>query len=293
MQDHRSMHALPRALLSAVLALATGATFAAEQTSGGTGTQRELLQPPRMQIASPITDRFAIRGLFYMSDITTTVRYDSSGGVSGTLIDGEDMLGFPARLRKPSLDLMFRMGNRHRIHADFHKMTRSGDEVISQQIRFGDDIYQSGDRVVSTMELRKLGLAWTWSALRTERLELGVGLALHLMQVEGEVQVPARFERERLDAAGPYPSLALDGTWRVTRRFSLNVAGNWLGGTIEEVEGRYHYLHADMQFSVRPNFAVGVGYSRTQFRVDSATTDFAGFLNLKYKGPEAFLRVSF
>lgn len=280
------MQAHTRAFSFAAMTLAAGVAFAAEPA-------RELLKPPTMEIASPITDRFAIRGLFYTSDISMRARYDSSAGVPGTLINAEDVLGLPGRVRKPSLDMMFRMGQRHRIHADFYKLTRSGDEVISQQIRFGDDIYLPGDRVVSTMELRKLGLAWTWSALRTERFELGVGLALHLMQVEGDLQVPARFERERLDAAGPYPSLAVDGTWRMTRRFSMNVAGNWLGGTIDAVEGRYQYMHADLQFRVRPNFALGVGYSQTQFRVDSTTTDFAGFLNLKYKGPEAFLRVSF
>jgi hypothetical protein len=273
-------------ILTFAMSWAAGVAWAAEPA-------RELLKPPALEIASPITDRFAIRGIFYSSDINMAVRYDSSGGVPGTLIDGEDLLGFEARLRKPSLDMMFRMGPRHRIHADFHKMRRTGDEVISQQIRFGDDIYQAGDRVVSTMELRKLGMAWTWSALRKEKFELGVGLALHLMQVEGDLQVPARFERERLDAAGPYPSVAVDGTWRMTRRFSLNVAGNWLGGTIEGVDGRYQYMHADLQFRVRPNLALGLGYSQTQFRVDSATTDFAGYLNLKYKGPEAFLRVSF
>ncbi len=281
-------------LLPGLLALgAAGPLFAGEPARLQAGPERELLKPPKKEVASPITDRFALRGLFYSSDINTVVRYDNNAGVPGTLIDGENLLGLPGRLRKPGLDLMFRMGPRQRIHADYYQLTRSGDQVINQQIRFGEDVYQANDRVVSTMELRKMGIAWTWSAWRTERLELGIGLALHLMQMEGELQVPARFERERLDAAGPFPSLAFDGTWRMTRRFSLNVSGNWLGGTIEEVKGRYESTHADVQFRVRPNLALGVGYSQTQFRVDSTTTDFAGFLNLKYKGPEAFLRVSF
>jgi hypothetical protein len=275
------------------MALFASGTFTAEQVPAGTGAQRELLKPSRKEVPSPITDRFAIRGLFYVSDINMLSRYDNSAGVPGTLIDAEDVLGLPAQLRKPSLDMMFRIGTRHRIYADFHRMKRSGDEVIDQEIRFGEDVYDPGDRVVSTMELRKLGIAWTYSVLRTQRVELGVGLALHLMQVDGDLQVPARFEREHLDAAGPYPSLAFDGTWRVTRRFSLNASGNWLGGTIDDVEGRYLAMHADVQFRARPNFALGVGYSQTQFRVDSFTSDFAGYLNLKYKGPEAFLRVSF
>jgi hypothetical protein len=292
MQDHRSMHAHLKLLL-AVAALAAGPLFAAEPASTLAVPGRELLKPPVKEIASPITDRFAIRGLFLTSDISTMLRYDNNAGVPGTMIDGENMLGFPGRLRKPGLDMMFRIGKRHRIHADFYQMTRSGDEVINQQIRFGEDIYQANDRVVSTMDLRRMGIAWTYSALRTEKVELGIGLALHLMQVEGDLQVPARFERERLDAAGPFPSLAAEGTWRMTRRFSLNVAGNWLGGNIDAVKGRYLAMHGDVQFRARPNLALGAGYSRTQFRVDSRTTDFAGFLNLKYKGPEAFLRVSF
>lgn len=286
------MHAHLKFLLGAV-ALAAGPLFAGEPVRLAGEPERMLLKPPKMEIASPITDRFALRGLFYSSDITETVRYDNNAGVPGTLISAENTLGFPGRLRKPGLDMMFRIGKRHRIHADFYKMTRSGDAVISQQIRFGEDTYQPGDRVVSTMDLRKMGIAWTWSAVRTEKLELGVGLALHLMQLQGELQVPSRFERERLDAAGPFPSLAVEGSWRVTRRFSLNLSGNWLGGTLDNVEGRYQSMHADLQLRVRPNFALGVGYSQTQFRVDSQTTDFAGFFNLKYKGPEAFLRVSF
>jgi hypothetical protein len=292
MQDHRPMHANLRLFLGAV-ALAAGPVFGGEPATAAAAPKRELLKAPTMEVPSPITDRFALRALFYSSDISEAVRYDNSAGVSGTLFDAENTLGFPSRLRKPGLDMMFRMGKRHRIHADFYKMTRAGDQVINQQIRFGEDVYEAGERVVSTMDLRKLGIAWTWSALRTEKLELGIGLALHLMQLQGELHVPARFERERLDAAGPFPSLAVDGSWRVTRRFSLNLSGNWLGGTLENVDGHYQSMHADAQFRVRPNFSLGLGYSRTHFRVDSATTDFTGHFNLKYKGPEAFLRVSF
>lgn len=286
------MHANLKVLLGMV-ALAAGPLFAGEAVKPEAEPKRELLKPPKKEVASPITDRFALRALFYSSDINEAVRYDNSAGVPGTLIDAENALGFPSRLRKPGLDMMFRMGKRHRIHADFYKMTRSGDQVITQQIRFGEDVYQAGERIVSTMDLRKMGIAWTWSALRTEKLELGVGLALHLMQLQGELRAPARFERERLDAAGPFPSLAVDGTWRVTRRFSLNLSGNWLGGSLDAVKGRYQSMHADAQFRARPNLALGLGYSQTLFRVDSATTDFAGHFGLKYKGPEAFLRVSF
>jgi hypothetical protein len=293
MQDHRGMQPRSRLVLTAALALVTGAVSAGEAPKTDAGPKRELLKPPVKEIPSPITDHFAIRAMFVTSDITTLVRHDDSAGTPGSLIDGENTLGLPDRRQRPNLDMTFRMGKRHRIHADVYNLKRSGDEIISGQIRFGDAQFQPGERVVSGMELRKLGIGWTWSALRTERLEFGIGLALHLMQLDGELQAPARFERERIDAAGPFPSLAFDGTWRVTHRFSLNAGGNWLGGTADEVKGRFQSLRGDVQFRVRPNFALGLGYTQTLFRVESSTTDFSGYMKLKYKGPEAFLRVSF
>jgi hypothetical protein len=294
MPDHRSMQAhFKFALLGAVF-LGTASAIAAEPAAPtDQPAQRELLQPPKMSIASPITDRFAVRGLFFMPDISTLVRYDSSGGVPGTLVSGEDTLGHADQLKQASIDMMFRIGDRHRIRADFYKMRRTGDQVINQTIRFGDDVYVVNDRVLSSMDLRKLGLAYTYSIFRREKWELGMGLALHLLQLEGTLDAPARFVRESLDAAGPFATLSADGTWRITRRFSLNFAVDYLGGNVDDVSGGYQSYHADVQFRAQRNLAFGLGYTRNRFRIDSTDPSFAGYFNLKYAGPEAFVRVSF
>lgn len=254
---------------------------------------RVLLQPPKMSIASPITDRFALRGVYMRPDISTAVRYDSSAGVAGTLLTAEETLGQASRMDLGSVDMMFRIGERHRIHADFAKLTRHGDNVISQQIRFGDDVYLANDRVLSDMDLRKMGLVYTYSVLRRERVEIGLGLGLHLMQMEGTLDVPARFVSERLDTAGPFPTLATDLSWRVTRRFSLNGAVQYLHASIDEVKGGYQSWRADVQYRAWRNLAFGAGYSSTRYRIDSTDPDFAGYFNLKYRGPEVFVRASF
>jgi hypothetical protein len=280
-------------LLSAAALAATSVSGSEAPAKAETATQRQLLQPPKMAIASPITDRFALRGLFYMPTAATAVRYDSSAGVPGTLVNAEDVLGLKDQLKQASIDMMFRIGEPHRIHADFYKMTRTGDQVINQQILFGDNVYLGGDRVVTSMDLRKLGLTYTYSFLRTEKWELAAGMALHLLQLEGKLDAPARFVHESLDTAGPFPTLAVDATWRVTRRFALNLAGNYLGGSVGDVKGGYQSFHGDVQFRAWPNLAFGLGYTQSRFKVDSTDPDFAGYFNLKYKGPEAFVRVSF
>ena len=279
-----------KTLTLALLALSTAAV--ASEPADAPATQRELLQPPKMRVASPITDRLAVNIRFYMPTIATDVRYDATNGTLGTPLTGEGTLGLQDQLKQASMDLQFRMLDRHRIRAQFYKQTRSGDVVLNQQVRFGDDVYLVNDRVVSKMDLRKLDLAYTYSFLRREKIELSAGLAIHLLQAEGRLDAPARFVSENLDVAGPFATLAFDGTWRFTKRFSLNAQANYLKGHVDTVRGSYKAWNADVQFRMRPNFTLGAGYSATRFFLDSSDPTDSGLFRFDYKGPQAFIRVS-
>ncbi len=64
---------------------------------------RELLQPPKETIASPITDRFALRGIYQRADVATQLRYDNAAGGLGTVLSGEQDWASPvARTRARS-----------------------------------------------------------------------------------------------------------------------------------------------------------------------------------------------
>lgn len=275
--------------LVAVAAASSG--LAAGEAEGGSG--RVLLQPPRQVIPSPINDRFAVRLLYYRPTVDNRLRYDSSTGAIGTPIDVEDLLGHKDSAHQGTIDMMFRIGERHRIHADFYQLRRSGDVVINQQVRFGDDTYAAGQRLLSETELRKLGVTWTWSPLRRERIELGMGLGVHLLQLDGRTRVPATFDSEQLDTAGPFAALAGTVTWRVTRRFSLNLSGQYFDLNPDDVRGAFRHFHGDVQYRGWRNLSFGVGYSYSGYLVDSTDEEFSGFYRLVYQGPEAFFRVSF
>jgi hypothetical protein len=136
-------------------------------------------------------------------------------------------------------------------------------------------------------------LTYTYSIFRHERWELALGMGLHLLQAQGEAKVPARFLGDDFSVAGPFPSLALEGTVLITRRFSFNARAQYLAGNSSTVDGSYSNYHADVQFRAWPNVAFGLGYTSFSIRVDSTDADFSGRFVLKAKGPEAFVRVSF
>jgi hypothetical protein len=274
-----------------LVALAASPILSAGEGEGGSG--RVLLQPPKQVVPSPINDRFAVRLLYYRPMVDNRLRYDHTNGTIGTSFDAEDLLGLKDSASQATIDMMFRIGERHRIHADFYQLRRSGDVVLNQQVRFGEDTYNVNDRLLTETELRKLGLTWTWSFLRRERIELGAGLGLHLLQLDGRTRVPSTFAGEHLDVAGPFAALAGTATWRITRRFSLNLAGQYFDLNPDDVRGAFRHFHGDLQYRGWRNLSFGVGYSYSGYLADSTDEDFSGFYRLEYAGPEAFFRISF
>lgn len=268
------------------------AALAARAGAAEPNTPRELLKPPVATIQSPITDRWAVRGTYLQPTVNTALRYDSSPLLQGTELSGEEELGWDHRLNQGSFEMIVRMLERHRLRMDYFSLNRGAAVQMTRTVRFGDDVYQVSDRVESDSQLQFLGLTYTYSLLRRDRVELGLGAGVHLFQVDGHAAVPARRLEERFDAAGPLPTVALDGTVRLTDRFSLNARVQYISANIQDVDADFGIYHADVQFRPWASFAFGVGYTKTTFDVDSRDPSFSGRLFLDVKGPEAFVRIS-
>jgi hypothetical protein len=270
-----------------------GAVQAAEQSAAQ--PQRPLLQPPTAAVASPITDRFAVRAMYYRPSVSGIARYDDSLGAPGTTFSAEDTLAMQDTKNQGWIDLLFRMTARHRLAAQFYELRRKGATTLSQALEFGDQTFEPADgTILSHMDMRQLNLVYTYSAVQRETLELGVGFGIHLVQIEGTIEAPAAFKREHLDAAGPHPTLAGDFSWRFTKRFSANGGARIVAFNSGGVDANALAWNLDVQYRMQRNFALGLGYASTRYRLDSTDPDFfLGYLKLRYHGPQFFLRASF
>lgn len=274
------------------------AGVAGAAVAGEAGSGRVLLQPPAVVIPSPITDRFAVTARFTAPLMQTFFRYDDPRNPAdrGTPFYAEGALGLKDRMHQGSIDMMFRMGERHRIQAQYSQQSRAATTTldINGPLLFGESDFDSGDVLHSEMDQRKLDVVYTYSFLRRQRVEAGLGVGIHLLQFSGTLEQPATFTTEQLDTAGPAASLAGDFTWRIARRLSLSAQGQWLRASVDEVKGEYFAWRANLQYRIARNMAIGVGYGSTYYEVDSADTDFfSGYLWIHNHGPEAFIRVSF
>ena len=257
---------------------------------------RPIPVPPSQRdrtVPSPITDRFHLRGTYFNASAATEVRVDPTSTAPGTELDAETDLGLDDQIDQGRIELMFRLRERNRIRMDFFKLDRYGEAILDEQIVFGDEIFDVNDRVVSTLDLRMLTFTYTYSFLRRERVELGGGLGIHLMETEARGEVPAEFQREEEAQGGALPSVALDFAWRISPRIALAARAQYFTADIDDFDGSFGDYHVDVQYRLRPNFAPGLGFSSISLELDVTDADNPGRFALDARGPELFFRVSY
>jgi hypothetical protein len=255
----------------------------------------ELLQPPKKhQVASPITDRFALRISYFSPKVETLLRLDRTTGQAGTELIVEDDLGLEGKPQQARAEMIIRLRERNRLRVDYFKLTRYGEKTLSRNINFGDETFLVTERVNSLIDWRQFGLTYTRSFLYFDRVEVGAGLGIALLEVKADGRVDARNVRESEDGVAPFPTLALDATWRISKRWSLNVRGQTFTANTDDFDASLSDYHGDIQYRWRKNFTVGLGY--TSVRIDAQSfsqDDMNGKFDQDISGPEIFVRASF
>ena len=257
------------------------------------------LPPKKHESASPITDHFYMRASWYGPTLHTTLRADPSNaqpGITGTVLSGENDLGLPGRLNKGRVEFMFRMRDRNKVRVDYFEADRSGNKVLANDIVFNNETFLAGLPAQSSLDWKQFDITYTYSFIRNEHFEVGVGLAVYFLQLDAMLTQPQPFAislHQEVSAASPFPALPLDLTWKISGRWAVTARGAYLKATLDGFRGTYSDLHADLQYRWNPNLALGFGFTSTRASLTRTSGTFPGYLNMTMEGPEAFLRLSF
>jgi hypothetical protein len=252
-------------------------------------------QPPEK--TSPIHDRFYVLAAFYSPTIQTNVRIDptinAAPGTTGTPVNAERDLGLPARMHQGRVEFMFRMRDRNKLRVEYYEADRNGNQVLANGIVFGNQNFGAGQLVESEIDWRSFGLTYTYSFVRNDSLEIGTGLGIFALQTYALGSIPATGQSQSESAAEPLPTLPLDFTWAISRRFALTGRANYLKATVSGVDGSFLDVHGDLQYRWKSSFAIGLGYTRMHISLNDKDGNPPGMVSLNFNGPEAFLRFSF
>jgi hypothetical protein len=254
----------------------------------------------RRMTPSPITDRFAVEGIFFNPSISTTLRVDSqsAAGVAsntGTTLSGEQDFGLDGRVPQGRIEIIFRLREKNRLRVDYFATDRAGDKVITREILFGNEPFAVNDRVTSDLDWRQFALTYTYSLFRNDHVEVGLGVAVHFIEADARAAVTAKQLRQEVSGSGAFPSIPLDVTWRIWHGLALSARGQYFHAAIHNFAGSLAEYHGDFQWRWQrwPNFSLGAGYTIMRTSLDIDQTNFPGAFRLNVNGPEGFFKVSF
>ena len=280
----------------ALAAMLIVSTFVAVAQAADQPKASDILKPSKQhEISSPITDRFALRVTYFAPSIETQFRLDPDSPLqTGTDLVAENDLGLADHKSQARMEMIIRLRERNRLRVDYFKLSRFGDQLVTRQIVFGNNTFNINDRVQSMLEWRSLGLTYTRSFWKSERFEIGGGLGVALLEARAKGVVSSRNIREERSSPGAFPTLALDGTWRISKRWSFNGRGQRFSAHLDKLQGSMAEYHGDLQYRWRENFSLGLGYTKLRTAVDVINdTDFSGRFHQDVAGPELFIRASF
>ncbi len=281
-------------LAVAAAVLATQSEFAHAEVDKLSGAP---LPPRPPEKTSPIHDRFYILGAYYSPVVRTDVRIDPTTGVPpgtlGTPVNAERDLGLPARLHQGRVEFMFRLRERNKLRVEYYEADRSATETLANGIVFGDQTFLAGQTVQTSINWRSFGLTYTYSLYRSDTFEVGTGVGLYALQAEALGAVPATGQQTDKSEAEAVPTLPLDLTWAISRRFSVNARGNYLKAAISGFNGSFTNLHGDLQYRWNPYFSLGLGFTSMRISLSGESASIPGAVSMSYKGPEAFVRFSY
>ena len=244
---------------------------------------------------SPTDERVRVSlGVMRVSN-STTFQADSSTGVPGTVINGEDQFALDPSDYEPKFQVMLRAGERNRMWLDYFTLDRSGDTTVAQPIVFRDSVLQTGDPLQSELDLRMLSLTYGYSVWRGEKLEIAPTFGVTSVQITAQAKVASESSHvdQREDVAGPYPTPGIAATWVMSKRWYLDGRFQYLSLTVNHLEGSLQMMEFDTLYRWRPNVSFALGYTAVKARLSSNDASSGGFFDFDAKGPQFFVRVAF
>jgi hypothetical protein len=246
--------------------------------------------------ASPTDDRVRLSlGIMRMSS-TTTMQVDGSTGTPGTWIDAENDLGLDSSDIEPKFQAMLRVGENQRLRFDYFTLDRNDQKTLEgPPIVFGNVVLQTGQPVQSSLSLRTLGITYGYSFWHTQKLEFAATLGINDVDISTSARIQSQTSHvyQNEDVAGPYPTLGIDGTWVVSKRFYFDGRAQYLRLHINDLDGSLGIYELDALYRFRPNVSFALGYNVVDAHLASTKIHDSGFFDFNTKGPELFVRVAF
>jgi outer membrane protein len=225
------------------------------------------------------------RGMYWFPDLSGTVK-TTDPVIGGTEFNVTDDLGVGDE-NIPSGEIFLRAGRVH-FRVGYTPVKFDGNRQLSREIRFGNQIFNVNDNVISHLDLKMIDGEVQFDLLQPNvaAVAFNLGLIAKVKYVDGNVELRNSTNTETRDFKAPIPMVGVAagvGFLKNMVRADARVAGIAYSGN--------HLFEGDVyaSFAPVPFFRVQGGYRLIDFKIDEDDI----LAKLKLKGPYIGAQLSF
>ena len=229
----------------------------------------------------------------FFASASTDIRVDSQTlGLAGTLLDFEDDLDIDDSPTLPMLGIRWWFADRHALDLAYFELTRDGQIVIDEEIRWDDFVYPINFDVRSNFDTKITRLAYRYALISTPQSEFSLGGGVHWTDIEAGIS-EASIGSSNVNSTALLPmfTAAFDYDW--SPKWSVLLLGEWFGIEVGDATGEIWHLDATLQWHTWENVSLELGYNYFDLDFDEGDADFRGLFNYTYQGPFLGVEIAF
>jgi hypothetical protein len=228
------------------------------------------------------------------------VSSQQSGGGREIKIDLKT-LGVDDDYTSPYFNFIWRPTRRFQTMLSYFGTRNSGTRVLDADITFDDVTFPADTSLHTEFEFDVYLVNLGYSVFRTERLNLGVGGGVHVVDIEvsfeGRGQVgdgpSIDFAEANEDVLAPVPNLVAYGGYAFSPRLALQGGLGWLSLSYGKYDGRLLTLSGSLEYRFHKNFGIGAGYRYFDLELDIDGSNFDHSIDLNIDGPFVYAVAGF
>ena len=239
----------------------------------------------------------------FVSALNTSFRIGSGIGLD---IDVEEALDLDTSDTVFRADAMWRFtdSRRHRLDFTWFAFRRDGGRVIGQDITIEDKdgnpiTIEAGTNVEANFDLDIYELAYSYSFIQDERIDLAAGIGLYVMPIDFGLRAAGAFETDESENfTAPLPVLGLRMDIAITPQWFIRTGSQLFYAQYENFTGSVLELRAAVEYNPWHHVGIGLGFDALKVRLEADGEDWPGVdlrgnVEFDYAGLQMYLRIFF
>ena len=246
--------------------------------------------------------RWSFTGGSYQLTADDSIRIDAAGARPGSKVSLAADFGLPEDTSPALFGVDWGFARRHSLGVRYYSFDREGSRSISRVVEVRDVSFPVGARLDTKSDTTSIEAFYDYWFLRHDRVGFAGSFGLVYLSLDASATGTAVIGpsgatgTRRVDASTdlPVPMLGLAFKASPWRRVILHADGRYLPSvTIGDVDGEAASYSFGADFYVLGYFALGASYDGTFYKVDLDQNSWRGSADLKRKGWQGYVKLSF